>query len=143
MREAGCRPVVIRLGLAVEPGSDPGIDMDRDFRAAIKGLLDLCYRGRRDLRVFLGEMQDQRAADAGGEIQRELDVEAVIRNRTIDPGLSRGRIGEPAAEAEAERANLAGAFAAAAQRLDGRRDGLGFVGDGEFSGQSTTYPSAA
>ena len=48
-----------------------------------------------------------------------FDADAVIADRAIDIGARRGEIGELAAEAEAERADLADAFGARAQHLQG------------------------
>src|SRR5215469_7552265 len=118
MGEPGRRSVVIRASLAVEVRRDAGIDVNRDVGTASKPCFDPRHHLRRDLRVLLGKMNDHWTSDARGEVQTEIDAEPIIGNRAIDTGLGCGEPGELAAQTEAERADFAGAFAAAAQRLD-------------------------
>ena len=74
--------------------------------------------------VLAGEVQHQRAADLVLLVQMSLDADAVIADRAIHAGARRRQIGELAAQAVAERADLAGAFRPAAQRLHAGRDVL-------------------
>src|SRR5260221_6562330 len=132
MRHHRGRLVIVHPGLAVEAVIDAGIDVDLDLRTTGEGLLDLLDRGHRDILVLLGEMHDDRALDARRKIERLLDTDAVIADRTVDAGFGGGKIGELAAETEAERADLAGALLEAAQRLDGGGDVPHPFGDVEF-----------
>jgi hypothetical protein len=132
MRHHRRRLVVMRPGLAVEAVIDAGIDVDLDLGAPREGLLDLLDRRHRDILVLLGEMHDDRAFDARREVERLLDPDPVIADGAIDARLGRGEIGELAAEAEAERADLSGALPQSAQRLHRRGDVPHPLGDVEF-----------
>src|SRR6202165_6332246 len=67
--------------------------------------------------VEFGEVKHHRAVDLRGLAEVSLDADAVIADRAIDIGARRGEIGQLAAKAEAERTDLADAFAARAQHL--------------------------
>ena len=62
-------------------------------------------------------MKHHRALDLRGLAEIGLDADAVIADGAIDIGARRGEISELAAEAEAERADLADAFRARPQHL--------------------------
>src|SRR5580704_18149046 len=124
MREPRGLLVIVRVVGADEPRRSAGININRDPRTAGKSLLHPRDALRRDLRVFLGKVEDERTADPRHEVEAEINAKSVIGNGTIDIGLRRSEIGELAAEPEAERADVPGAFAARAQRRDGRRDVL-------------------
>src|SRR5215472_17312498 len=64
MRKTGRGPVVARPAPAVEAGRNPRIDIDRDIRAVGEGFLYPRCRARWDLRIVLGQMDDQWTADA-------------------------------------------------------------------------------
>src|SRR5437762_7831446 len=64
---------------------------------------------------MLSQVHSKRASDAWREIECPIDPGAAINDRTIDPALGRGAIGEPAAGAEAKCPDFAGAFAPSAQ----------------------------
>src|SRR6266851_10057556 len=99
MRETGGGPVVIRRSAAVEPATDAGIDVDRDFRPAGKSRLEPGDDIRRGLRIISGKVHDERATNARGEIERRLDLGAVIDDRAVDPAFGCSEPGEPAADA--------------------------------------------
>src|SRR5262249_25475139 len=94
-----------------------GIEIELDVGPVREGGLDLRARLRRSKPIELGEVEDHRALDIArfGEIR--LDADAVLADGAIDIGARADEIGELAAKAEAERADLAGAFGPAAQRL--------------------------
>ncbi len=58
-----------------------------------------------------------RALDLPGLAEVGLDADSIIRDRAIDIGARSGEVSQLAAEAEAERADLADAFLARAQHL--------------------------
>ena len=61
MRQPRRGPVVARLAFAGKAGGDARIDMDCDIGMAGECFLDLRHRFRRDLRILLGKMQNERA----------------------------------------------------------------------------------
>ena len=118
----GGRLVVLRAGRPLEPAADTRIDVNPDLAAAVKGSSEPRDHFRPDFRIVLGEVHDERATDARHQIERRLDPGAAIDDGAVDPGLGGGEIGEPAATAEAERADFAGTFTAPAQRRYRRSD---------------------
>jgi len=114
--------VIIRFVRAIEPRRGVGININRDVRTAGKSLLHPRDRLRRDLRIVLGKVDDERTANPRDEVQAEINAKSAIRNGAIDTSFNRREIGELAAEPEAEGADLPGAFAAGAQGRGGGHD---------------------
>src|SRR5438552_16494123 len=102
------RLVVGRPLRAVEAVAGAGIDEDLDLLAAGEGGADLGYRRLADMRVGAAEMQLQWHLDRFVEIL--VDAAAIVADRAIDARARRRQVGQPAAEAEAQRADLAPAF---------------------------------
>ena len=64
--------------------------------------------------VFLGDVQQQRLGQFFGLGREALDADAIVADAGVDVGAGRGEEGQQAAEAEADRAHLAGAAGVAA-----------------------------
>ena len=73
----------------------------------------------RHVRVVLGEMQKERAAELAGLVEMLVDLHAVVAHRCTDLVPDARQVGELAAEAEAHHANLAGAFLPSCEGGDG------------------------
>ncbi|MNT09645.1 hypothetical protein D3C72_1444350 [compost metagenome] len=67
-------------------------------------------------------MQGDRAFDLRHEVERAFDAHAVVAHGRVHARVRGGQVGQLAAEAEAQRADLAGAGRVRAQRLHARRD---------------------
>src|SRR4051794_3084401 len=84
------------------------IHIDLDLRPGREMRLDPLDRLERDELILIGEMHDHRAFDLAGFIQRLIDADAIVADRRIDFDAAGGEISKLAAEAEAERTDLAG-----------------------------------
>src|SRR5689334_17344389 len=121
VREIGRLLIVM---LAADPGEgvvDAGIAVDGCRRHLGQGVLDFLLRFRRRELVLFSDVQQQRLGDRGGFPDILLDADAVITDRGIDIASRRHEIGELAAQAETDGADLAGAAGEAAQGI-GRGD---------------------
>ena len=87
---------------------DARIDVDLDCVTAGERRLHLFHRRHRHVLVLAGEVQRHRAGDLVRLVQRLLDADAVIADGAVDICAGRRQIGKLAAQAEAERADLAG-----------------------------------
>src|SRR6202453_807946 len=94
------------------------IKIELDVRPAGESSLDLLPGLRRRKTIEFGEVEDHWALDLRGLAQIGLDADAIIANRAIDIGSRRDQIGELAAEAETQRADLADAFRSRTQHLE-------------------------
>ena len=117
MRHQGRRLVEARALGRREGMVAAGIKIKFDIRSLGERSLDLLARFRRRVFVELGEMKHHRALDLRGLADIGLDADPVIADGAIDIGARRDEIGELAAEAEAERADLADTFRTRAQHL--------------------------
>src|SRR5260221_10813541 len=125
------RRLVVMLAAGPREGVvDAGIGMDRHLGVLAERRLDLRLRlGRAEL-VLLGDVEHERSTDLARLIERLLDADAIVTDIAIGVAARRHEIGELAAEAIADGADLAGAGGKAAQMRQARLeigDALGFV----------------
>src|ERR1700722_17333521 len=110
MRHQGRRLVEARALGRREGMVAAGIEIKLDVRWLGESGLDLLTRFRRRVFVEFGEMKHHRALDLRGLDNIGLYANPIIADGAIDIGARRDEIGELAAEAEAERADLADTF---------------------------------
>src|SRR5271170_2661037 len=112
MRNVRGATIPTRSVSTVEPARRAGVNVDRDLGAISERLFDLRNSLRRHMRIFLGKVHDHRADGARSQIKRPGDAGPIINNRAVDAAFYRRPMGDPAAAAEAEHADLPGAFGA-------------------------------
>src|SRR5215472_15433853 len=99
--------VVVLAADAGEGVIHAGIGVNGDVRVALERVLDLGLRRRRTELVLLRNVEHQRLLDRLGFVERALDADAVIADGGVRVGARRHQVGELAAEAVADRADLA------------------------------------
>src|SRR5215468_2472508 len=107
VREVSGFLVVVLAADAGEGVIHAGIAVNGDVRVALERVLDLGLRRRRTELVLLGDMEHQRLLDRLGLVERALDADAVVADGGVRVGARRHQVGELAAEAVADSADLA------------------------------------
>jgi hypothetical protein len=114
------RRLVVMLSADPREGvADAGIGVDRHLGILAEHRDDRLLRlGRAEL-VLLGDMKQERPCDPGRLVERLIDADAVIADIAIGLAARRHQEGELAAEAIADRAELAAAGLVLAQIGEG------------------------
>ena len=99
-RDRGLRLIMWFVTEAVKSVFGTGIDMDIDIRPIAHAGLNGGNRFRRNVRIGLGEVQDQRAFQPICLVEMLVDLDAIVTNRRIDRMPHTGKIGIFAAKAE-------------------------------------------
>jgi hypothetical protein len=114
--------VVGRAVVAVEAVLGVGVDVDLDLVVVVEAFGDAGHGRQRDVAVGAAEMHQHRHRDLAGALQRVLDAAAVVAHGRVDQAVGGRMVGQAAAEAVAERGDLAFHAVERAQRLDGGGD---------------------
>src|SRR5215472_5832353 len=122
VREVSGFLVVVLAADAGEGVIHAGIAVNGDVRVALERVLDLGLRRRRTELVLLGDVEHQRLLDRFGLVERALDADSVVADGSVCVGTRRHQIGELAAEAVADRADLARAGRELPQMRERRRE---------------------